>query len=116
MQDALIMQMMATAPPNKYGSPIHELLVSQAARDLRAEPRFVCRGEVRIELPGGTAKLIGELLDVSAHGFRVSFDHEALETGTEVRYNHQFFHGRAKVVWTLQAGDRYEAGCMVLRD
>jgi hypothetical protein len=108
--------MMATAQPNTLGFPVLEPILTQAALDLRAESRFVCRGIVRLELPAGTAKLRGELLDVSAHGFRVSLDQPGLVNGTEVRFSHQFFHGRAKVVWTLQSNERYEAGCMVLRD
>ena len=108
--------MAATAQFKTHGYPVLEPVLSKAASDLRTEARFVCRGNVRLALMGGTAGLKGELLDVSAHGFRVSFDHPGLEVGTDVRFSHQFFHGRARVMWTLQTDERFEAGCMVLRD
>ena len=108
--------MMATAQFKTTSFPVLEPVVSKAASDLRTEARFVCRGHVRLELLGGTARVKGELLDVSAHGFRVACDHAGLEVGTDVRFSHQFFHGRARVMWTLQTDERFEAGCMVLRD
>ena len=98
------------------GYPVLDPRGAQANLDKRTEPRFVCRGKVRLNLRSGGAELKGELVDMSANGFRVSFTHPAPATGTEVEFNHQFFHGRARIMWTLEAEDRFEAGCMVLRD
>jgi hypothetical protein len=98
------------------GYPVLDPCGAQAILDKRTEPRFVCRGQVRLSFRSGGAGLKGELIDMSANGFRVAFTHPAPATGTEVEFNHQFFHGRARVVWSLEAEDRFEAGCMVLRD
>ena len=71
---------------------------------------------MRLSFRSDGAGLMGELIDMSANGFRVAFGYPAPATGTEVEFSHQFFHGRARVMWTLENGDQFEAGCMVLRD
>ena len=106
----------AGAQLNILGSPLRDPLRSTSTRDQRREQRSVCAGPVRIELRGGPAPFEGELLDISANGFRMSFTYPAPETGTEVEFSHEFFRGRARIIWTLQQGSHFEAGCMVLRD
>jgi hypothetical protein len=108
--------MMASAQLGTLGFPLVAPRVVPTILDYRLEPRFVCKGKVRLDLKGGAVGLKGELIDVSAHGFRVSFAHPAPATGTEMEFSHQFFEGRAQVMWTLQAEGHFEAGCKVLRD
>jgi hypothetical protein len=84
--------------------------------DHRKEPRFVCRGDVRISVADPSAKdLKAELLDISNHGFRASYAGEMLSPGTEVAFHHRFFQGRARVMWSRHLPDHNESGCMVLR-
>jgi hypothetical protein len=108
--------MMASAQFGTVSFPLVAPRVVPTILDYRLEPRFVCRGVVRMDLKGGAAGITGELIDVSANGFRVSLTCPGPETGTEMEFSHQFFAGRARVMWTLQAEGRFEAGCVVLRD
>jgi hypothetical protein len=107
--------MMTSAQVGTRDFPLAAPLVEPAILDYRLEPRFTIRGQVRMNLQGA-AGFKGQLMDVSEHGFRVSFVHPAPATGTEMGFSHQFFEGRARVMWTLQTKDHFEAGCMVLRD
>ncbi|MCW5979244.1 MAG: PilZ domain-containing protein [Bryobacteraceae bacterium] len=84
--------------------------------DHRKEPRFVCQGDVRITaFEPGSRHFGGELLDISNHGFRVSYNAEMLPSGAEVSFAHRFFRGRARVMWSRHLPDHNESGCMVLR-
>lgn len=84
--------------------------------DHRKEPRFVCRGDVRITATEPSLRQIdAELLDISNHGFRTSYSAEMLSPGTEVSFHHRFFQGKARVMWSRHLPDRNESGCMVLR-
>lgn len=107
---------MVGAQIGTLGYPLLNPIGGQVVLDHRAESRFVCTGRVSLDLQGGVATLRGELLDVSANGFRVSFSDFVPATGTELEFSHQFFQGRARVMWTLQDENHFEAGCMVLRD
>jgi hypothetical protein len=85
--------------------------------ELRREVRYVCEGDVRLtpEACHG-ASIGGELLDVSASGFRAAFRQPLPPVGAEVEFAHQFFRGLARIVWIRLVDGRHEAGCMVLRD
>src|ERR1019366_4931974 len=91
------------------GFPLLEPRVGQTVLDQRMKPQFACRGQARLDLQGGAVELKGDLIDVSTHGFRVSFAHPAPATGTEMEFSHQFFRGRARVMWTRQAEGHMES-------
>ena len=84
--------------------------------DHRREPRFVCRGDVRITVESPRREVDGDLVDISNHGFRTSYLGEALKCGTEIYFSHRFFRGRAKVMWSREEDDHNESGFMVVRD
>lgn len=107
---------MAGPQINILGSPLRDPRRSTSTRHQRAEQRSVCTGPVRIALRGAAPLFEGELLDISANGFRMSSAYPSPETGTEVEFSHEFFRGRARIIWTLQQSSRFEAGCVVLRD
>jgi hypothetical protein len=115
-QIAAIRSIMVGSPPGKIGFQLLDPPVRGPFLDQRAETRFLCRGQVQLILPDAGGEMCGELVDISAHGFRVSLTQAAPENGTELEFSHQFFHGRARLMWTLQVEGRYEAGFMVLRD
>jgi hypothetical protein len=112
--DAGFLYIMVAAQLSELGFPLLDPCAGRAKEDNRTEPCFICRGQVRLAFQGGVG-LAGELLDMSANGFRASFVHPAPAAGSEVEFSHRFFHGRALVVWMLEAGGRFEAGCLVLR-
>ena len=105
------------AEPNSrvLSVPLLERRISQRPEDQRAASRFVCRGHVQIDMPGDRG-FQGDLLDVSAHGFRVKLAGPCPAIGTEMRFSHQFFQGRARVMWANQIDRHCEAGCMIIRD
>lgn len=85
--------------------------------DHRREPRFVCRGDVDIVVDGpAEQRLRAELADISNHGFRILYIGDLLSSGTEFTFRHQFFQGRARIMWSHRAEDHNEGGCLVLRD
>ena len=81
----------------------------------RREERTVCQGQVHLASQDG-AEILGEFLDVSAGGFRASYREQKLAAGTEVRFRHRFFQGRARVIWSNSMPDRTHSGFLVLRD
>jgi hypothetical protein len=85
--------------------------------DHRAEPRFVCRGklEITFESPD-QRRLEAELTDISNHGFRIIYQGELLSSGTEFAFRHQFFQGRARLMWSHRSERYNEGGCLVIRD
>ena len=87
----------------------------QRHEDQRAAPRFVCTGNVQMDLPGGGA-LRGVLMDVSSDGFRLQLGDSCPAIGTDVKFSHQFFQGRARMVWAKPVDLHFEAGFTVLRD
>ena len=85
--------------------------------DHRSEPRFVCRGRIEITLDSqDQRRLAAELLDISNHGFRIMYHGELLSSGTEFSFRHQFFQGRARLMWSHWTVRQNEGGCLVIRD
>lgn len=82
--------------------------------ELRRSERVVCHGQVRLSDGDRGRETIGEMVDVSAGGFRVCHDDPDLRPGTEIRFEHLFFVGRAKVVWTDRLAGRLHSGLQVL--
>jgi hypothetical protein len=85
------------------------------ARDLRNEARDICRGNVHLCMDDSGTESRAELLDVSSNGFRAQHSVPELQPGREVRFQHRFFVGRAKVVWTAAVGGHTQSGFQVLR-
>jgi hypothetical protein len=98
------------------GVPLADLRGEESIPDRRTEPRVPCQGKIRLTQQNGAAVFRGQLIDISANGFRVSFANEAPAAGSEVAFKHAFFRGRARLMWILRKENHYEAGCRVLRD
>ena len=82
----------------------------------RTEPRTICSGEVRFLDDGPPpSECVGELVDISEHGFR-AIHHTQLACGTQVRFRHRFFVGRAQVMWTRPTVTQVESGFRIVRD
>lgn len=81
----------------------------------RKEERRPANGAVRLVLSEPfPMTIVGELMDVSKSGFRVSHQNSTLGTGVEVRYSHLQDKGRARAMWTRITGDRVETGFLIL--
>ena len=83
-------------------------------RENRKEPRRSANGQVRVwvEEPQ-RLEIQGQLVDVSASGFRMSHDFAALETGQIVEFSHFENAGRARVVWNRISGQQVETGFLL---
>lgn len=87
-----------------------DLSASQAL-ERRQKDRRTAEGEVvlLVEDPE-PLEIRGQLVDVSASGFRAAHEHAALYAGQEVTFRHAFGAGSAQVVWTRILGQRVETG------
>ena len=86
----------------------------QRAADRRQDKRSICQGGVRLTIDGEGIVIDGELLDVSAQGFRAFYGSEPLQQDTIVRFEHTFFRGRARVVWSSMVNGRVQSGFHIL--
>lgn len=83
-------------------------------RENRKEPRRAANGTVRVWIEGpGRTEIQGQLMDVSASGFRMSHDFAALESGQVVEFSHFENTGRARVVWNRISGQHVETGFLL---
>jgi hypothetical protein len=84
-------------------------------RDSRKEPRRPVSGEVRVRFENPHRREIqGQLVDLSASGFRMAHEYAALEAGQIVEFSHVEAAGRARVVWNRIADARVETGFLVV--
>jgi hypothetical protein len=81
----------------------------------RREVRSVCQGDVRLYADQPEVALVAQMLDVSNNGFRAQHRYRELTPGREVRFEHQFFVGKARVVWTQEIAGKVQSGFQVLR-
>lgn len=86
------------------------------APDHRAEPRFLCRGQIEIALESpDNRRLNAELADISRHGFRIVYHGELLSSGTVFTFRHLHLEGRARLMWGRHTTRFNEGGCLVMR-
>ncbi|MBK5290906.1 MAG: PilZ domain-containing protein [Acidobacteriia bacterium] len=68
-------------------------------------------GEVFIELLGPRPVfIIARLKDISTGGFRASHSSPFLESGQQVRFNHDGASGTARVAWNRSVEGKWESG------
>ena len=81
----------------------------------RRETRRQASGTVHVRFSNPhPTEIEGQLLDVSAGGFRMSHRVASLETGEIVEFTHAEARGRARVMWNRITGDLVETGFLVL--
>lgn len=86
-----------------------------AACENRREERVVCQGDVQLYFDDSGKESLAKLLDVSSNGFRATHTHPDLRPGREVRFQHLFFVGKARVVWTNEVAGLTQSGFQILR-
>lgn len=55
-------------------------------------------------------EILGELVDMSTSGFRMSHANQSLQSGQLVEFSHPFAIGVARVMWNRILDDRVETG------
>jgi hypothetical protein len=90
--------------------------MSESARtDRRREPRQAATGPVTISVTNGVVRTFeGELVDLSASGFRIAHAEQSLERGADVEFRHEHAQGKARVVWNRLSDGRAETGFVIL--
>lgn len=93
------------------------------AIEFRREPRLNCDGDVTLAFENSSApeavpsnSAVARMLDVSDTGFRAAHNCADLRPGIQVRFNHKFFVGLAKVVWTHPRAGRLESGFQIIHN
>jgi hypothetical protein len=82
----------------------------------RREARIFCQGKVTIFLDDEIRGTLGDLVDISNCGFRVQHNEPRLAPGVEIYFQHRFFRGKARVMWTEAGEGRMESGFQILRE
>ncbi len=81
----------------------------------RREPRLATDGLVRIVIEDQEHLAIeGQLVDVSASGFRVSHSSATLSKGQLVRFEHPTARGCSKVIWNRITTEIVETGFLIV--
>lgn len=83
--------------------------------DRRQEPREPAQGDVRLRPAGAiAAAFVGQLLDLSANGFRARHHCLTLLSGERVDFQFDARTGTAQAMWTRIVGDEAETGFSIL--
>jgi len=81
----------------------------------RGTPRRPLHGPVRLR-PAATiaAPFVGEMIDLSACGFRAAHPCLTLSPGSRVEFEFNGRSGSARTIWTRIEGERAETGFSIL--
>ena len=87
---------------------------STCTADRRLEPRYAQRGPVQFEVMSCFAGYYrGELVEISAHGMRITHECFPLERGMRIRFCHALGAGVARVIWNRRSEQGVESGLQV---
>ncbi len=89
--------------------------IDRHREDRRREERVPAEGDIRL-FPDrfSEASVTGQLLDMSASGFRARHNCRTLSGGEVVRFVHASGAGSATVVWTRIVSDHVESGFLLV--
>jgi hypothetical protein len=59
-------------------------------------------------------EIVGQLMDVSPNGFRMSHANQSLQTGQVVEFSHAHAAGAARVMWNRIMDQRVETGFLIV--
>jgi hypothetical protein len=90
---------------------------SAAVEEKRREPRQPAHGPVWIHFDNPQSiEIQGQLIDVSANGFRMSHGYPSLGAGQVVNFSHQSAKGSARVMWNRILDRTVETGFLVVSE
>jgi hypothetical protein len=83
--------------------------------DQRKEPRHAAEGAVRVWFDNPEPfEIQGQLLDVSASGFRMAHECPTLQAGQMVEFAREKAAGRARVIWNRISNAHVETGFLLV--
>ena len=81
--------------------------------DRRRYPRTSAHGTAQLILEDAS-EVSGDVIEISQGGFRMRHEFRGFQEGQRVTFVHPFAKGRARVVWTRDAGPHVETGFSLL--
>ena len=86
-----------------------------AIHEKRTETREPAEGPVLVHYSNPQPmEILGQLVDVSASGFRMAHANQALQAGQLVGFSHSFAIGTARVMWNRIMDHRVETGFRIV--
>jgi hypothetical protein len=84
-------------------------------QEQRREARQPAEGPVLVRFADPQPlEILGQLMDVSPSGFRMSHANQALQTGQVVEFSHTHAAGAARVMWNRIMDQRVETGFLIV--
>jgi len=86
-----------------------------AVHEKRRETRQPAEGPVLVNFSNPQPmEVLGQLVDVSASGFRMSHANQSLHSGQLVGFSHGYAMGTARVMWNRIMDHRVETGFRIV--
>jgi len=86
-----------------------------AVHEKRRELRQPAEGPVLVRFANPQPlEILGQLMDVSASGFRMAHANQALQSGQIVEFSHALAVGAARVMWNRIMDQRVETGFLIV--
>jgi hypothetical protein len=86
-----------------------------AVHEKRRELRQPAEGPVLVNFSNPQPmEILGELIDVSPSGFRMTHSNQSLHSGQMVEFSHPLAVGAARVMWNRIMDQRVETGFLIV--
>jgi len=86
-----------------------------AVHEKRREIRQPAEGPVLVRFANPQPlEILGQLMDVSASGFRMTHANQSLQSGQIVEFSHSNAVGAARVMWNRIMDQRVETGFLIV--
>ena len=86
-----------------------------AVHEKRRETRQPAEGPILVSFSDPQlTEILGELVDVSPSGFRMSHANQSLQSGQLVEFSHSLAGGVARVMWNRIMDQRVETGFRIV--
>jgi len=90
-------------------------MMNLAVHEKRRETREPAEGPVLVRFADPQPlEILGQLMDVSASGFRMAHANQSLHSGQVVEFSHSFAVGAARVMWNRIMDQRVETGFLIV--
>jgi hypothetical protein len=90
-------------------------MMNVAIHEKRREMRQPAEGPVLVRFADPQPlEVLGQLMDVSPSGFRMSHANQALHSGLMVEFSHSLAVGAARVMWNRIVDQRVETGFLIV--
>ena len=90
-------------------------MMNLAVHEKRREIRQPAEGPVLVRFADPQPlEILGQLMDISPSGFRMSHANQSLQSGQVVEFSHAHAVGAARVMWNRIMDQRVETGFLIV--